>query len=188
MNTVHKEEMKKRRSSKKSLFTRACNRVETLISVNGSREDIEKAALQIDDLVAELEDINEELLETLTNEDERQAAQSYFTEIRESQPETKTKIKDYLMSRGDDSKSVANSRASRSTTVSTASAASRQARRQAEVAARVKRAAVRRLQEQLALEKEPERIEKEQRQLETEQRQHGKETKTEKGRRCGTNI
>ena len=166
MDTVH-QELKKRRSSKKSLFTRACNRVESLILVNGSRADIEKVVLQIVDLVGELDEVNEELKETLTSEDEIQAANAYLSEIRSNQQEIKKKIKDYMISRVDEDRSAAGSSIS---AVTNASVTSQQVRRQAEVAARVKRAAVKQLQEQLALEREQERLEKERKALERKQR------------------
>ena len=170
MNTVHQEELKKKRGSKKSLFTRACNKAESLIVVNSSRADIEKAVLQIDDLAGEVDEVNEELLDTLTDDQQKHAAQAYSAEIRRAQQEIKRKIQEYFMSRADDSKSVASSSVSRSSVSTNASANSRQLGRQAEVAARVKRAAVRQLREQLALEREEERIERERIALERKQR------------------
>ena len=172
MNTVHTEELKKKRSSKKSLFTRACNKAETLILVNGSREDIQRTLLQIDDLAGELDEINEELLVTLPDDQQRTAAQDYFAEVGRTQQGLKKRIQEYLMNRDD--KSTSTSTASRSSAASALSSISRQARRQAEVAARVKRAAVRQLQEQLILGQEADRLDKKRKKLVRKQKLKGK--------------
>ena len=166
------DRLKRMRSRKEAKFSRVCSRAEVLISSQGSIDKLQDTIKELDDVLEEIGTANDEYENQIEESEEQELAHKYMQDIEEKHKYVTDQLKLHLELRANETRSgVTSNRSvsvarSHASTVSRASAASKEAH----ISARLQQIRVhqleRRLEEERRLERQQQEAERQQREAE----------------------
>ena len=144
--------LKSSRARKLSTLTRTRRRAFIIIEAKGSRTQLGEILKELDGALDAIQEVHDQYVALLTSQDELKASDNYFKDVEKQHAEAVERISEHLEARKDEAPSLASGRSSLTSKSRTSGVPDVTKARDAEIQRRLKKAQLKRTQEQLQLE------------------------------------